>query len=384
MFRSVPSSQPGRASAGPMRGFALLELSIALLVATLLAIWGAGALMRHADEAESQATGIWLLEIRHAAGRMLERHFDSLAAGTRPLDEQGRAPYADAMAPTVAEFKAAGLLPPGFPETAPDGSAARVRVLRLNACPGAACRLDALVHSSQPLHTAQGEPDMMRMAVLVQAAAGYGGQATGGRDGRLRGAAFDFANPPTPDMPALPAGTPVLWAGMDVATADRYVRRFDTRDPQLRASLSTTGGVQAAGNLETDGNVSAAGSITARGGIAAGGSVSTSGRFIASEYLQMGAASPGFWCESPGLIARAPQGGVLGCRNGVWTPEDGGFGGAFATNNRFGCQHYTGVSTANPRTGNCSCPSGYAPVIVSAGGKWNDDEGWTTGYVCVR
>jgi hypothetical protein len=42
------------------------------------------------------------------------------------------------------------------------------------------------------------------------------------------------------------------------------------------------------------------------------------------------------------------------------------------------------VSTANPRTGACSCPAGYSAVIVSAGGKWTDTEGWTTGYVCVR
>lgn len=337
-----------------MRGFALIELSIALLLGTLLAVWGSAALMRRADDAAAQATGTWLLEIRHAARRMLERHFDALAAGARPVDDQGRWLYADPMAPTLAEFRSQGLLPAGFPDTAGGGAQVRIRLFRPNACPGASCRVEALVFSTQALQAADGAPDAMRLAVLVAATAGHGGHATGGSGGRLRGAAFDFANPYAPGAAVLPAGTPVLWAGMDLATADRYVRRFDTRDPQLQGSLTTSG------------------------------SVVSGGRLVAQEYLLLGVATAGQACNVAGLAARSNQDGMLTCRNGVWTSEDGGFGGGYAENNRFGCHHYTGISTANPRTGGCSCPAGYSAVIISAGGKWNDDEGWTTGYLCVR
>ncbi|SAI57392.1 prepilin protein [Bordetella ansorpii] len=336
------------------RGFALIELSIALLVGTLLAVWGSAALMRRADDVAAQATGKWLLEIRHAASRMLERHFDALAAGSRPVDEQGRWRYADPMAPTLAEFRSQGLLPAGFPETAAGGAQARIRLFRPNACPGANCRVEALVYSTQALQGADGTPDAMRLAELVAATEGHGGHATAASGGRLRGAAFDFANPYAPGAAVLPAGTPVLWAGMDLATADRYVRRFDSRDPQLQGSLTTSG------------------------------SVVSGGRLISQEYLLLGVATVGQACNVSGLAARSNPGGMLTCRNGAWAAEDGGFGGGFAENNRFGCHHYTGISTANPRTGACSCPAGYSAVIISAGGKWNDDEGWTTGYICVR
>jgi len=350
-----------------MAGFALLELSIALLVGTLLAVWGTAALMRRVDDAGAQAMGVWLLEVRQATARMLERHFEALAAGAAPRDGQGRALYADPTAPTLAEFRAQGLLPEGFPDASTGGVQARVRLLRTQPCPGDTCRLDALVYTSQPLRTSNGEPDLMRMAVLSGAAGGYAGYAMAGQGGRLRGPAFDFPNPYAAGVAALPAGTPVLWAGMDLATADRYVRRHDTRDPLLETSLTATGG------------------ITAGGAIQAAAGVSSGGRLKTAEFLELGGTvTAGRACPSSALVARLDQGGLATCRNGVWTGEDGGFGGAYADNNRYGCAQYGGQSTVNPRTGKCSCPAGYRKVIVSAGGKWNDVEGWTTGYVCVR
>jgi len=348
----------GHVHARPRRqgGFALLELSLALLLATLLAVWGAGALMRRADDAAAHGAGVWLLEIRHAAGRMLERHFDSLAAGTAPVDDAGRPLYAAPLAPTLAELRGQGLLPAGFPDTAAGGMRARILLRRAAGCPGDTCRVDALVHAAEPVRDAAGAPDMMRLAVLVEAAGGYGGFATSGQGGRLRGAAFDFPNPYVPGTPSLPAGTPVLWAGLDAGTATRYVRRHDTRDPELEAPLSAAGEVSAGGRLRT------------------------------AEYLELaGTADPGQSCGDAGLVARDRQGaGLLLCQAGAWQRQDGGFGGAYAYNNRHGCSHYKGYSTANPRTGDCSCPPGYASVTVSAGGIWNAIEGWTTGYICVR
>lgn len=338
-------------------GFALLELSLALLIGTLLAVWGSTELMRRADDAAARAAGVWLLEIRHAAGRLLERHFDSLAAGTPPADADGRPLYADPLAPSLAEMRGQGLLPAGFPDAAPGGLQAAIRLHRTPQCPGDGCRIDALVHATAPLRDGRGEPDMMRLAVLNEATAGLGGHATAGPAGRLRGPAFDFPNPIAPGAPALPAGTPVLWAGLDADTAGRYVRRFDTRDPQLEAPLSAAGPVSAGGRLRT------------------------------AEYLELaGTADAGQPCgATPGLVSRDRRGGgLLLCQNGTWQGQDGGFGGAYAYNHRHGCFHYNGYSTANPRTGSCSCPAGYSPVIVSAGGIWSAIEGWTTGYVCVR
>ncbi|HEY0295244.1 MAG TPA: prepilin-type N-terminal cleavage/methylation domain-containing protein [Bordetella sp.] len=327
--------QQGRRRA--QRGFALVELAVALMIGTLLLVWGSAAVMRRADDAAAQATGAWLLEIRQASQRMLERHVDILAEGGVPAGADGQPLYADARAPTLAEFKAQGLLPQGFSESAPTGGTALIRLMPPSACPGEACRVDMLVYASQALTDAYGAPDMMRMAVLTDAAGGYGGHASAGSAGRLRGKIFDFPNPYAPGAEALPAGTPVLWAGVDVASTSqsRYVRRFDDRDPQLKGGLTVAGGINGEGLV-------------------------TGWRLQAREFLQVsGWASPGSGCESDGLVGRTGAGLLVSCQSGVWTASpptqtvvqyfSGPGGGAFWAN------------------GTVSCPGGYK--VLSGGAQ---------------
>src|SRR5690606_16352721 len=68
-------------------GFALLELAIALALASMVLIWTANRLVHQADDAAGRATGVWLLELKRGLDRMLERHFDSLAEGSPALGE---------------------------------------------------------------------------------------------------------------------------------------------------------------------------------------------------------------------------------------------------------------------------------------------------------
>jgi len=233
---------------------------------------------------------------------------------------------------------------------------AQVQIVRGAACPGPACRLDALVYTDKPLlQAASGLPDLMRMAALLGAAGGYGGAVWMDAPARLRGANFDFPNPLIPGLPVLPTGTLALWSGLDSAAHERYVRMQDARNPDLRGDLSVAGQMRSGGRLG-------------------------SGEYLALEAV----AVAGDWCGQAGLFSRSAQGELLSCRNRVWTADISRFGGAYSTNNRYGCAHYSGVSTANPQTGNCSCPSGFAAVIVSAGGIWKETEGWTTGFICVR
>ncbi|WP_019938820.1 shufflon system plasmid conjugative transfer pilus tip adhesin PilV [Bordetella sp. FB-8] len=328
-------------------GFALLELSVALLIATLLLVWSTAALMRQADDAAARAAGTWMLEIRNAAYRMLERHFDTLSEGRPPVSPAGVPLYADMYAPTLAEFKTQGLLPQGFAESAPTGGTAWIRLAAPAACPGQACRVDALVYASMPLSDSQGRPDMMRMAVLVEAAAGYGGQATAGAQSRLRGKAFDFPNPYASGAQALPAGTPVLWAGMDMATAAQYVRRFDERDPQLKAGLTV------------------AGAVTGR-------------RLKADEYLQIaGQAVPGGACSPNGLVGRTPEGALLSCQAGTWA--------GFADSTTFYMvQTFGGACvSSNVITGSCSCPPRTRYVSLSGQASSNGYSFDRSIYACI-
>ncbi|MCY1530655.1 hypothetical protein D9M68_658510 [compost metagenome] len=239
------------------------------------------------------------------------------------------------------------------------GFGAQLRIARAPACPGAPCRLDGLVYSAQPvLKTGTQAPDLVGMAAIIEAAGGYGGAVWPGSPGRLRGAAFDFANPLMVGGPAHAPGTLALWAGEGAGDGtgpggpdlDRFVQIRDTRDPQLQGTLS----------------------------VASSASVGA--------YLSVGAqAAAGQYCGlANGTVANSAQGELLTCQSHVWAQASGGFGGAYSVNYPLGCYHYTGVSTANPRTGSCSCPVGFHSVVVSAGGKWTETEGWTTGYVCVR
>ncbi|ANN78659.1 type II secretion system protein [Bordetella flabilis] len=338
------------------RGFALLELAIAVAVASLLAIWAADKLARDVEDAAQRATGRWFSEIRRALDSMLARHGDLLVAGHVARSEDGRPRYADSWSPTITELKDNGHLPQAFPLAGPAGVRASIRVARSGACPGAACRLDALAYSSAPLlHAGSGKPDFSRIAGVLMATEGSGGSVSELAPDRLRGGALDLPNPPLPGMAALPPGTVAVWAGREAGAKTAYLRPHDTRDPDFR------------------GDVSAAGSVAA------------TGRLVAGEHLKLGAVAVAQEpCPENGLLARDTAGGLLSCVAGVWSAP-GGFGGAFSWNTGSGCTERQGASSLNPRTGRCSCPPGFKPVLVAAGGvgDWLA-QGWTEGYVCVR
>lgn len=324
----------------------------------MLAIWAANRLVHDADGVAERAAGLWMLDIRRALDGMLTRHGDTLAAGAAPVDEQGRALYADPWGPTVAELKAQGHLAGAFPDPGPLGMRAVVKLWRGDNCPGAGCRVEALAYSHVPAGPAGRRmapplPDVSRIAGVIMGTDGAGGSVSELAPDRLRGAAFDLPNPPAPGMAPLPIGTVAVRAGREGADAQRYLQARDARDPQFR------------------GDVSAAGTL------------STGGRVVAGEHLKLGGtAMRGEACAENGLLAREADGSLLNCVAGIWSPP-GGFGGAYATNTGTGCD-MPGRSSPNPRTGACSCPPGYRAVLVAAGGERDTEVGWTEGYVCLR
>lgn len=356
---SVPEHAAG--GRGRQRGFSLAGLALALALISLTAIWASNQLVHRIEDAAARSAGVWMAQVRQAAAGMLARHFDALAKGQMPSDATGGPLFADPQSPTVAELRALAHLPADFPEHSALGFGAQIRVRKGEACPGERCRIDALIYSATPLlKRGTRSADLVGIASVIEAAGGYGGAVWPDTPRQARGSAFRFENPLMPDAPTYPPGTLALWAGAGAELGadnppafpdlDPFVRIGDARDPAL------------------------SGSLTVAASIATGAYLSVGGR-----------AQPGLGCGlANGTIASTQAGELLVCQSGVWQPASGGFGGAFSSNNRFGCRHYSGQSTANPRTGECSCPAGYQPVIVSAGGKWTETEGWTTGYVCVR
>ncbi|EHK64850.1 hypothetical protein [Achromobacter arsenitoxydans] len=344
-----------RAAVRPQRqsGFSLVAMALALAVTTAVAIWASNEVVHAIESAAARSTGVWMTQVRLAVDGMLARHFDALARGEQPVDSKGLPLFADAFRPTLAELRSQGLLPADFPDQSALGFGAGISLVRAVACPGEPCRMDGIVYADRPLFKKGTQfPDQVAMASVIEAAGGYGGAVWPDAPDRLRGAAYSFPNPLAAGAPTHAPGTLALWAGSGDGQPDMngYVKMRDTRDPDLQAGLSVAGNIEAGG------------------------------------YVTMGAReTPGHYCGvQPGALAKSVNGELLSCESGVWRQANGGFGGAYSMNYPLGCFHYTGVSTANPRTGQCSCPEGYAGVIVSAGGKWTETEGWTTGYVCVR
>jgi len=335
------------------RGFSLPGLVVALALSAMAAIWASGQVVQRIEDAAARATGVWLTQIRLAVTAVLARHSAILVQRDVPRNEQGSPLFADPLAPTVGELRGLGLLPADFPDRSALGFSAQIRIARSQACPGERCRLDALVYSATPLvKTGTQSPDLTGIAAVIDAAGGYGGAVWPATPGLVRGAAFSFANPLAPGGPAYAPGTLALWAGAGAGGPDleRYVRIRDTRDPQLQGELSVAASVQV------------------------------------GAYLKVGArASAGQQCSvANGTVATSEQGELLTCQSQVWGAASGGFGGAFSVNSRYGCYDTRGKPTPNPRTGDCSCPGGYTPVIVYERGDWPEITGVTTGRVCVR
>lgn len=335
------------------RGFALLELIVAALIATLLAVWGAGTIAHRLADARAQAVAVWMLAVRDGVRAYILRHGGDMA---QALDSDALAThgYHDWQKPTLAEMKAQGLLSQGFPEYGAGALPVAIQLLPGPGCPGAGCVVQALVHSARPmLHKPSGRVDEQLIAQWLLAAGGAGGVVSRREPAKVVGAAFGFPNPPVAGAPALPVGTIAMAVTAEQLAGAAFLRVRDDRNPDFQGSASV------------------------REDIDAGQSVS------AGQYLYIESRhdilSP---CQQEGAIATGNRRGLVVCQQGAW--RSAGFhGGGFSTNNLYGCQAANGSSTANPVTGGCSCPVGYAMVSISDSGDNAAPWGRTRGFLCL-
>ncbi|TAL81144.1 MAG: hypothetical protein EPN46_06020 [Candidimonas sp.] len=335
-------------------GHALLELLLAALLATLLAVWGAGALVNRLNDSAAQSGAAWMLTVKKAARLYVQRYGQTLikAADFTELAHRG---YANWSTPSVAELRADGLLSAGFPEHGPRSMTVSVLLMRRATCPGADCRVDVLLYSNQALVQRGSQPvDETMMAQWLLASEGWGGTVSGRRPDHIAGATFGFANPPVSGMAALPVGTLALAITAEQLDSLDYLRVGDERNPDFRGVANVAGDINSGGSLS------------------------------AQTYLKLGAQETAFTsCSENGAVARQHYGGLLVCRDHLWRLGGGG-GGGFSVNTLYGCRSSSGIPTANPVTGACSCPLDYSMVAISDSGNHPPPDGRTTGYICVE
>lgn len=344
----------GRARAGRQRGYALLELALALLMASLLAAWGVQALVNRFNDAQAQSAAVWMDAVHKAVLAYVRQHGPAMqmATGSAALSDLG---YQDWRAPTLVELANAGLLSTGLPQAVRLVGAAHVTVWRRGICPGDGCIIEALVHGDRPLRDkAGGRPDEAMMAQWLLAAQGQGAAVHPGDPARIRGAAFAFSST-LPDGTVLPAGTVGMAVTADHQALWSFLRVRDQRDPDFQGGLSVTGEMRGASDLTLAGQV------------------------VIGAY-----GADGMECATAGAVAHDPAGGLLVCRHGYWRSASRAGGGGYGYNDAHGCRTSDGFSTANPVTGDCSCPW-YTSVIqiLDTGPRAKEEGGRQYAYLCV-
>ncbi|MDX3907351.1 MAG: type II secretion system protein [Pigmentiphaga sp.] len=215
------------------RGLTLIELAIAGSIVMILTVLAAGRLMQEVDDAAAEATGTYLLAVKGALDGYLVEHYDALAKG------DGVAGVANALAPTLSELRAAGMLPASFPDRTPFNQTVAVRIDRSGTCPGAGCRMDALAHTTTPLRTpGSPEPNSDLLAKVIMASGGFGGAAYINQPSLVRGPTYAVPNPL-----GATAGIVGALASLDTTLFHQFVRMRDSRNPDLQGGLDVAGAV---------------------------------------------------------------------------------------------------------------------------------------------
>ncbi len=343
------------------QGFVLIEFAIASLILILVAVWAAHAWAQRVRDLQAQSLAVWMMAAHDGARAYLGRHGPALALAEGPdaLQHEG---FDDWRTPAWHEMRLAGLLPPGWTETGPMGLLAGLQIQRSGDCPGGACRLMALVHTRDALVARDGRTvDESLVAQWLMAVQGKGLVVWPHAPDVLSGAARRLPAPGgwQPGTVALAAdgGHAEGAGGQGDADLDLtpYLRLGDERDPAFQ------------GDATIDGSVSSGASLRAR------------------DYLVLSRNSdPQEACDEEGAFSfERGRDGTLLCRGGRWRSAGRADGGGFLLHSHRGCVDAVGAFRGNPVTGDCSCPFGYQPVMVSDMGATASAEGRTTGFICV-
>lgn len=331
-------------------GFALIELAIAALLTTLLAVWGANALVSVMNEAGAKANAQWMLAVREGARQYLERYGQELRRAQSPHDLKD-AGFVDWSMPQLLELRADGLLPKDLPLNVSRGNSAQIRVLRDGQCPGAHCVLGALIHSVRPFtQGSSGRVDEQAIAQWLLATDGLGGWVSRRDDQVVRGATFSIPNPAWRGSALSPGTVAVM---VRSAGEGAYLRVRDSRDPDLQGSLKV------------------------RDTITAGADLHIHGQLLLRSSTVVG--SP---CEQEGALGMQSRADPLVCREGAWRPLSQGMAGWYAHNSLYGCRAPRG--SPNKYTGECGCPQGALEFQLSEVPPRLFAQGVTRYYLCLN
>jgi hypothetical protein len=324
-------------------GFSLFEMIVVTALTSLVGVWSATTWVQQSEDAASEAMGRWLITVKESVDQMLVRQADFLTGLS--VKGSGSGDYQNIWRPSLSELAGAGHLSKGFSLRAPLGYDVSIKVLKPQGlCLTQGCKLEALTIATPQQAQGHQASTMTRIGKILASVKGQGASVTLLSPERVRGPALDLPNPPEPDLSQLPIGSIVLQSFFDSSAQASFLRQGELRDVQLGANLNVTGS------------------------LAVGGALSAAGRISSSEYLQLAAvAQQGAACEGEGLIAQSSKKGLLVCQAGIWQTSTKSGGGHYidSVNTTCHARQEFNVDLRNPVTGDCSCPEGYKPRLIS-------------------
>jgi hypothetical protein len=324
-------------------GFSLFEMIVVTALTSLIGVWSATTWVQQSEDAASEAMGRWLITVKESVDQMLVRQADFLTGLT--VTGSGSADYQHIWRPSLSELVGAGHLPKGFSLRAPLGYDVSIKVLKPHGlCLTQGCKLEALTIATPQQSQGHQASTMTRIGKILASFKGQGASVTQLSPERVRGPTLDLSNPPESDMSPLPIGSIVLQSFFDSSAQASFLRQGDLRDVQFDANLNV------------------------KGRLSAGGALSAAGRISSSEHLQLAAvAQQGTACEGEGLIAQSSTKGLLVCQAGIWQSSTKSSGGHYILSLNAACHTRLelNIDRRNPLTGDCSCPEGYQPKLIS-------------------
>lgn len=235
------------------RGFTLIELLVVILVGTVLAALVTRQYVVDFQEGLAEASGSYMFALKSGLEDYATNNVSALSNNS-PI-----AGFANPLAPTFAELKAAGHITTAFPTTTPFKQSVTFSVTRSAACPNPGCLIASYVRTNSPLNV-PGANNAYLATIIRNKTQGYGIGSSEFNPGNLVGLQCDPIANPLGSVAHVYGACSVVNAGFYT----QFVRRGDDRVTTLNNSLNVNGTVTASTMIVT-------GSIASlNGGVGAG------------------------------------------------------------------------------------------------------------------
>ena len=222
-----------RARQRPQRGISLLSMAMVIGIVAMLMVGATRDRIRESTSQAGAVMGSGVALVAQAVEQYRTQNMGTLTMATPTIPD-----FANPMAPTTAELKAAGYLNVNVADTVGDAGTYTIALQKTPVgCvgPSATCNVWSRIHLSNPIVDPNGLPNVTRLTALiarVQQSTSYSraptpASITGG------GGAWTIPNPDPGGRP----GILVIVAGLGGAT-EPWLRVQDPRNPDFRGPVT--------------------------------------------------------------------------------------------------------------------------------------------------